>query len=581
MGVNAIVVVASSEAELRTRDVAAEARMWLQKAVLASSSHGVRHLATDGAAPLDSMPVLLAADTDLSVIQGEEAHAFVDNPMFDRLRSNLSGSIGQLQALLNTTQLRVSQNEAMHRNETLQACARPGACLAAVNFARRGDKPVPGFTTVVADTLWNTSTGLGFVNTGDALRDARVGFETKLPDDLHRSGVFHSYTSTFRLDVTLTGEMGLPSTLLLTIVSGFDDLGSPSTSEDMGVWGGQSPVPSSGMCSGDSCGGYETKSWMGHASTAVSVAVRPAGKHDAALPMPTPVPCMLGEVGRPNGYWVTRTCRVNVSEAVAQSTSLQIDLVLAPQNGMTGCWSEACGKLAFAWLLNALTLQLPASTLPPRARASLAAADVFSASAVREWAWIGPFDDDHGNGMAITYEIESLMARSWLPPNISQSCVGKHGLQMRWRVYSDSDAATAPHLPLATLLPERGLNTGSVAFAMARVFCALPSGCEKQLQVGMSDRGRMWLLSATGAHAPKEVLDDNLLHGLVSDEHRAAVTVQQGWSVFVVKTVSTFAADTIAVNGSRAEGWGEVNPIPGVLGTLNGTNEWGVALSIR
>ena len=78
---------------------------------------------------------------------------------------------------------------------------------------------------------------------------------------------------------------------------------------------------------------------------------------------------------------------------------------------------------------------------------------------------------------------------------------------------------------------------------MARVCCALPSGCEKQLQVGMSDRGRVWLLSATGAHAPKEVLDDNLLHGLVADEHRAAVTVQQGWSVFVVKTASTFAPE--------------------------------------
>ena len=72
-----------------------------------------------GAAPLDSMPALLAADTDLSVIQGEDAHAFVDNPMFDRLRSNLSGSIGQLQALLYTTCTRLPErSHAPKRNRT-------------------------------------------------------------------------------------------------------------------------------------------------------------------------------------------------------------------------------------------------------------------------------------------------------------------------------------------------------------------------------------------------------------------------------------------------------------------------------
>ena len=175
------------------------------------------------------------------------------------------------------------------------------------------------------------------------------------------------------------------------------------------------------MCGGDSCGGYETKSWMGQASTALSAAVRLAEKNDAALPMPTPVPCMLGEVERPNGYWVTRTCRVNVSVAVSQSTRLQIDLFLAPQNGMTGCWSEACGKLAFAWLLNTLTLQLPSSPLPPCARASLAAADVFSASAVREWAWIGPFDDDHGNGICMRMACAYACACAWQPRTRSRA----------------------------------------------------------------------------------------------------------------------------------------------------------------
>jgi hypothetical protein len=95
----------------------------------------------------------------------------------------------------------------------------------------------------------------------------------------------------------------------------------------------------------------------------------------------------------------------------------------------------------------------------------------------------------------------------------------------------------------------------------------------------MSDRGRVWLLSEAGAHAPQEILTDNLLHGLTANEQEVSVVLQEGWSVLLVKTVSTFAADTIAVNGSRAPGWGVVAPTVG-LGLLNGTNQWGVAMAI-
>ena len=108
----------------------------------------------------------------------------------------------------------------------------------------------------------------------------RVRAVTSAPDELHRSGVFNSYRSTFRLDVDLTAvdnddaDAALPTSLLLTIVSGFDDLGSPTTSEGMGVYGGQKTVPPAGMCGGAPCGGRETKSWMGTASTAVNVVVR-------------------------------------------------------------------------------------------------------------------------------------------------------------------------------------------------------------------------------------------------------------------------------------------------------------------
>ena len=91
--------------------------------------------------------------------------------------------------------------------------------------------------------------------------------------------------------------------------------------------------------------------------------------------------------------------------------------------------------------------------------------------------------------------------------------------------------------------------------------------------------GRVWLLSETGAHAPREIATDTLLHGLTANEQEVAVVLQPGWSVLLVKTLSTFAADTIAVNGSRAPGWGVVAPTVG-LGLLNGTNEWGVAIAL-
>ena len=211
---------------------------------------------------------------------------------------------------------------------------------------------------------------------------------------------------------------------------------------------------------------------------------------------------MLGEVGLPNGYYRYRSCRVNVSAAVRRSLAsstgprkLQVDLIFAPENGMTGCWTELCGKLTFAWLLNAVVLQPgtaeAADALGVRAKASLAAADAYAAAAVREWAWIGPFDDGHGSAMTTTYAVEEAAMRTGLPPNLSTTYVGKTGAVVRWQQYRDGGGAAAPHLPLSALLPTRQLNTGSVAFAMARVHCAVAAGCARRIQIGMSDRGAL------------------------------------------------------------------------------------------
>jgi hypothetical protein len=607
--VHAIVVVASSAAELETRELAAEARMWLQKAVVATSSHGVRLLpAGSNASKQSAMPVLLAADQELGLVQGEGARTFIDDAG-RVLRTKLNLSIEKLQDVMNATRLSVHTNEAGHRHDHLTLCAKPGSCLVAVNFAAaetgEGEEvEVEGYKGIAADAQYNDSVGLGFVNTGDTVRDARVAFHTDGPDDLHRSGVFNSYRSTFRVDVDLSADhdhdldidrddgasleresdADLPTSLLLTIVSGFDDLGSPSASEGMGVYGGQKVVPAAGMCGGHPCGGRETSAWMGIASTAVSVIVRSvsdpalANENDA---LAQEIPCMLGEVGRPNGYFLTRTCPIDVSAAVARSPKLQIDLILAPHNGLTGCFLGAnCGKMSFAWLLNALVLQRPTTVLPPRARASLLAANQYASSAVRNWSWVGPFDDGHGNGMGDAYRIEQRMHKTWLPPSLSMSYVGKGGAAVTWRTYICKNESAAPHLPLSALLPTRQLNTGSVAFAMTRAYCKKTTGCATQITVAMSDRGRMWLLSANGSFEPQEIATDNLLHGLTVNEQEFKVTLPQGSSVLLVKSLNEFAADTIAINGSRAPGWGVVAPTVG-LGILNGTNEWGVALSLK
>jgi len=186
--------------------------------------------------------------------------------------------------------------------------------------------------------------------------------------------------------------------------------------------------------------------------------------------------------------------------------------------------------------------------------------------------------------MADQHEIEKQVLQTGVPPSTNSSYLGKTGVMVTWRTYQDASEASAPHLPLSALLPTRQLNTGSIAFAMTRTYCAMAAGCLRRIHFSTSDRGRLWLLSttstATETHAsPKEIVTDNLLHGLTAGEHETTVTLQQGWSVLLIKTLSTFAADTIAINGSRSSGWGGGTSTLG-LGILNGTNEWGVSLAI-
>merc|ERR1712232_1554467 len=138
---------------------------------------------------------------------------------------------------------------------------------------------------------------------------------------------------------------------------------------------------------------------MSFAATAVGVIVRPVVTA-SGQPLPSgeeeSVACMMGERGFTPGYWRVRACRLNVSAALSVSPKLQIDVVLAPDGGMTGCWGAQCGRIAKAWLLNALVFQLPGALRPWRAHASLKVADRVASAAVRNWWWCGPFSDHAG-----------------------------------------------------------------------------------------------------------------------------------------------------------------------------------------
>jgi hypothetical protein len=214
--------------------------------------------------------------------------------------------------------------------------------------------------------------------------------------------------------------------------------------------------------------------------------------------------------------------------------------------------------------------------MPERVALSLTAADSASAASIRQWDWIGPFDDSDATGLDTTFPVERDLLHYW-PVVLNASYIGKGGQSVRWQQYTASAATSAPYLALSRLLPTREQNTGSVAYAVARIWA--DEAGPATLRTGMSGRGRVWLVNSKRQAV---VLDDRLIFGLVSAENSASVALEPGVNLVVMKTTNSFAADAVAIEGTRAPMFGmESRDVPNGMGVITGQNEWSVALAVE
>ena len=89
----------------------------------------------------------------------------------------------------------------------------------------------------------------------------------------------------------------------------------------------------------------------------------------------------------------------------------------------------------------------------------------------------------------------------------------------------------------------------------------------------------MWLVNSKKQSV---VLNDRLIFGLVSAENSANVTLEPGVNLVVMKTANSFAADAVAIEGTRAPMFGmESRDVPNGMGVIKGQNEWSVALAVE
>jgi hypothetical protein len=397
--VHALIVFASSEDELTCREAAAQLRVSLQASMLAYRSDALRQASLDGtdvSSFVTQWAHLRHADMLLEQLHNATS---TDATFYQKLQTQLKDVDLALQKAMESIRSFAAGNEGKHRSDILSMCQTQGSCLRALDFNGGDDSPA-GFIALQADQVYNQAAGFGFApSTTNATHGDRLSFRNDQPSPLFHSGIFYSLSSTVRVDVDVSGAASPPSSLVLTLVSGWHDLGNENVSKALGVNTTANNCRVSGTpFVNDTCtrdrnfvANHETSAWTGFASTAVSVAVRAHGSEAAS----EAVPCMLGATGRGPGYFHTRACRINISDATQISSQLSLDIVFAPDNGTSGCWSHQCGLSTFAWLANALVLQLPDAGLPERVASSLAAADGALAASIRQWDWIGALTQPH------------------------------------------------------------------------------------------------------------------------------------------------------------------------------------------
>ena len=206
------------------------------------------------------------------------------------------------------------------------------------------------------------------------------------------------------------------------------------------------------------------------------------------------------------GYYQNRSCRLKVTD------------------GQIVCrfWSTGYGPFyrnSFEWLVNGLLIQRTDQGMTEETQKYLAQAEVRSASAIRDWYVIGPFDDDDCTGLDTVFGPERGI-------DINASYKGKNG-QIKWQRIPHL-AGDAPYVSLSGQFSDVYETAG---FALARVYCkkamsAVLSASTTQLGLGYVNG--------------KEVFRDEYCAGLLPREERVAITLKKGWNTILIKSLNHF-----------------------------------------
>jgi hypothetical protein len=551
MDVYSIVVFVSCQAEIRARTQASETRKWLERLLLANASVGVSLFGREleHAARFSAM---LQADQLLGHIHGDRAHAMGVSE-YEAIATRLQNTTSVLQALVSGLGSSVTVAASAHRTSLVEMCA-DGSCIAAFNLGPLPTEPgavaPAGFATVAANTSYSASTGFGFV---DALLHPG-SVDSVMPDPVHRSLLWGSDRTKFRIDIPRARLRDTSGDLLVTLVSGCHDFAT----EPM-----------------EFLQSHPAGNFVGFASTSLAVAWSTADGSSSAES-----PCLLGARGLSTGYFSVRTCRVSLPHGT--SSPLSLELILAPGNGTTG---TPAGGNPFAWLLNAVIVTQASSSgvIPPPLAEGLAQSDRVARLGQASWLWAGPFDASAGLGMETVYPPEhELLSEAGVSLNGTYS--GKAGATIRWERYESPGTARAPHLPLGRLLAgsnsTTATNRGSVAFGLARIH---NTGAPRNVSFfsSISGLGKVYIRHEQAASATL-VYEDRAITGLEDAENAGVFELGRGWNSILVKSVHSFDA---ALNHqptdplhfpsfAESEAWAQK------VGLVERRAEWGAFLAI-
>eukprot|EP01048_Picozoa_sp_COSAG05_P016546 COSAG05_NODE_2142_length_3486_cov_1.351048_1_plen_991_part_00 len=514
-----VIVVASSEGEMRVRQLAAVARKALEQLVVANTSLGLAEVSSQPgyrvttAGPTSAHgarnAIMTEADKLLGQIQGSASEPLTETALIGERLERLT--VRLVSALKNVT-ASVAHNTKGAATAISSMCTNSAAkCVKAFSF---GAGPVHGQWKLVTESAsYSDKTGFGFTTPRSHIHLLN---NSGRPDWLHGSGLWSDRTSRFRIDGLSVGAY------VVTVVCGGHDLGAIGRSQAGGAWGG---------------GGEFNSQWMIYASTAVATVATTAGRSHTE-------PVLLGARGSNPGTFTTRAFRVSI---VTPGQPLELEL-------SGGAQGIAFGSNKFSWLLTAVIVQ-PADAVgqaPPSVQQALSKWDSDYRTTIRDFEWCGPFDASDGRGVETVYPPEAeFLANGTIDRN--RTYAGLDGREVMWRTWRAANSAGAPFLPLSQLAgPRPRPDIGRVAFVAMRVCAASRAASRHTIRVSMTGEGKVWAAAAAAAgegrpltNSPAQlIIEDELITGLYANESYVDIEVAASdgslCTQLLVKSVDTF-----------------------------------------